>query len=406
MSDKIQAFTMPKWGIEMEEGVIREWRAEEGAAINEGELFVVIETDKIANDVELEFSGTLRRRIGEAGEAYKVGALIAVFADADVADADVDAFVSAFKPADAGFGDGDEEPSAPAPSPPNAAGGAKMSIPEGLNISPKAAELAAALHVDLSAVTGSGRKGRVSLQDVEQAAKAQGLDPDQSGGADENSFEVVKLSAMRRTIAKRLSEANQTVPHFYLRTKIRMDALIALRNAAKEASGGAPSINDYLIKASAAALMKTPDVNVHFKGDAIHRYRHADISVAVAVPGGLVTPIVRSADTKSVAAISAEMRDLAERARAEKLAQSEYQGGTFSLSNLGMFGVTSFDAVVNPPMGAILAVGAIERVADEQEGFVSLLNATLSCDHRAVDGALGGAFLSALKSVLEDPAGL
>ena len=399
MSDRITAFTMPKWGIEMEEGVIREWHAEEGQTIKEGDLFAVIETDKIANDVELEFTGTLRKRIGEEGEAYKVGSLIAVFADPDVPQGDVDEFVASFKGADASFGVEDTGASEAPTSRPNAG----AAIPAGVSISPKAADLAQSLGVDLSSIEGSGRKGRISLQDVEQAAKAQGLDA--GGGPAANPHEVIKLSAMRRTIAKRLTEATREVPHFYLRAKINMDAAIAHRKVLKDA-GGAPSMNDLFIKACANALTAVPEANVHFMGEEIHQFRHADISVAVAVPGGLVTPVVRNADEKPLATIADEMRDLIERARSENLQQHEYQGGTFSLSNLGMYGVTSFDAVVNPPMGAILAVGAIEREAREEGGFASTVTVTLSCDHRAIDGALGGRLLKAIKAALEDPAEL
>ncbi|MEO1240295.1 MAG: dihydrolipoamide acetyltransferase family protein [Pseudomonadota bacterium] len=404
MTDQIQAFTMPKWGIEMEEGVIREWHAEEGQTVNEGDLFAVIETDKIANDVELEFTGTLRKRVGEEGEAYPVGALIAVFADSGVSDDDVEAFVANFKGADAGFAysdDADNAKATTASAPAQQV--ASQSVPDGLSISPKAAELATSLGVDLTQVEGSGRNGRISLQDVEQAAKAQGLDGAASDGGHANPFTVIKLSSMRRTIAKRLTEATQTVPHFYLRTTINMDSVLALRSAKKAEVGPAPSINDYLIKASARALMDVPEANVHFMGDEIHQFDHADISVAVAVPGGLITPVVRAAENKSVDDIAAEMRDYAERARAEKLEQHEYQGGTFSLSNLGMYGVTNFDAVVNPPMGAILAAGAIVRAASEKGGFESVMQVTLSCDHRAIDGALGGRLLQALKAALETP---
>ncbi len=399
MPGKIVPFTMPKWGIEMEEGVIREWRAEEGQRVNVGDLLAVIETDKIANDVELEFAGTLRRRVGKAEDAYRVGALIAVFADDDVTDAEIDAFVANFKGVDASFAHAAD--SATPASPAKAA----SAVPDGLSISPKAADLAETLGVDLSGVTGSGRNGRVSLQDVEQAAKRQGL----FKGVEENSdnpHTVIKLTAMRRTIVKRLTEANQTIPHFYLRTVVSVTALLALREQARKSGADAPSINDYLIKASASALMKEPEVNVHFKGDEIHQFLHADISVAVTVPGGLVTPVVRGVDQKSVSAIATEMRDFAERARAGKLAQEEYQGGTFSLSNLGMYGVLNFDAVVNPPMAAILAAGAIQRAPTEAGGFESVMHLTLSCDHRAIDGALGGRFLQALKFALENPADL
>lgn len=429
---EITAFTMPKWGIEMEEGVIREWHAEVGQTVNKGDILVVIETDKIANEVELEYSGLLRRRIGEDGDVFKVGALIAVFAPEDVSDGAVDAFVADFKAADAGFGVDDgpagDAPEAAAgtadgPAAPDPVGGYALDLdglgegasekadtpqavlPAGISMSPKAKELALALGVDLTDVTGSGRNGRFSLQDVEQAAKAQGLATKADGGAadEENSFETIKLSGMRRAIVKRLSEANRTIPHFYLRRTVGLDALLARRQTLKDAGGAVPSINDYLIKVCAVALQQVPDVNVHFVDDTIRRFAHADIAVAVAVPGGLVTPVVRRAEAKPVAEIAAVMQDLAGRARAEKLDPHEFQGGTFSLSNLGMYGVTSFDAVINPPMGAILAAGSIERVAREDGRFESVMALTLSCDHRAIDGALGGRFLAALAAALEAP---
>lgn len=411
----IRAFTMPKWGIEMEEGVITEWHAEVGQEMKEGDMFAVIETDKIANDVELEFSGTLRARIGEAGEAYKVGALIAVFADADVPQSEIDDFVANFKAVDASFGtdEGDSDDDAPAQeqaqSAPEAA--PEIAIPDGLEISPKAAALALKVGLDVSGIEGSIRRGRITLQDVEQAAKAKGLlstvtTAAVSSGDDSNSHEVVKLSSMRRTIAKRLTESTQTVPHFYLRTQIEMDRLLALRGDLKSANGAAPSINDYIIKACAVALHKVPDANVHFKGDEIHKFANADISVAVAVEGGLITPIVANAGGKSVQQIADTMKALAQRARAGDLQPHEYQGGTFSISNLGMYGITSFDAVVNPPMGGILAIGTTTRVASEEGGFKSVMQVTMSCDHRAIDGALGGQFLQAFKAAMEAPGAL
>lgn len=410
----IRAFTMPKWGIEMEEGVIREWQAEVGQEMKEGDMFAVIETDKIANDVELEFEGTLRWRVEAGEDPYKVGALIAVFADASVPDADVEAFVADFKPVDASFGnDDDSADEAPAQEQAQSAPAAApaVSIPDGIEISPKAAALAVKVGLDVAGMSGSIRRGRITLQDVEQAAKAKGLlstvtTAASFSGDDSNSHDVIKLTSMRRTIAKRLTEATQTVPHFYLRTEIVMDRLLALRGDLKAANGAAPSINDYIIKACAVALHKVPDANVHFKGDEIHRFKNADISVAVAVPGGLITPIVTNAGGKTVEQIAANMKDLAERARGEDLQPHEYQGGTFSISNLGMYGITSFDAVVNPPMGGILAIGTTTRAASEDGGFRSVMQVTMSCDHRAIDGALGGEFLQAFKAAMEAPGAL
>jgi pyruvate dehydrogenase E2 component (dihydrolipoamide acetyltransferase) len=391
---KIRAFTMPKWGIEMEEGVVREWRAKIGDSVKAGDLIAVIETDKIANDVELEYAAVLRRLFVKEGETYRVGQLLAVFSDADVPDSEIETFVSSFKAADAGFG-----PSAEASTPVAAA---PPAIPAGLSISPKALELAKSLSVDLSEVQGSGPGGRVSVQDVEQAAKAQGLlDAERR---DDNPYEALKLTPMRRTIARRMSEAAREIPHIFLRADIDLDALLQHR---ARLGSGAPSVTAYFVKASAVALKSTPDVNIHFVGEEIRRFRHADVAVAIALSGGLVAPVIRRADEKPVSTIAEELKALTERARAEKLTQDELRGGTFSVSNLGMYGVENFDAIVNPPMGAILALGASRRIAVEAaEGFRTVVEATLSCDHRAIDGALGAQFLKALKDAAKRPVSL
>ena len=380
---------MPKWGIEMEEGVIREWHANVGDDVAEGSILVVIETDKIANDVELEYSGTLRHRVGEEGDTLPVGALMAVFADKSVADDEVAKFVEGFKAVDASF---EETQNSVVLS----AGPTSAVITENKSISPLAKKLADDLGVNLTAVEGSGRRGRISLQDVEQAATAQGLSKDQASR--DNPHQVIKLTTIRKTIAKRLTESNQNIPHFYLRGKVNTDALGALRKSNKQGS-----VNDYIIKACALALKEEPDVNVHFLGDKIYRFEHADVSVAVATERGLITPIIRAADTKSVSDISSEMKDLTQRAKDEKLQPSEYQGGTFSVSNLGMMGITSFDAVINPPMGAILAVATAENTPLAGGGEAQIMQVTLSCDHRAIDGALGARWLTAFRHALETP---
>ena len=391
MTKNIRAFTMPKWGIEMEEGVIREWHAKVGDKVNEGDIFVVIETDKIANDVELEFSSTLRWRIDGEGDAYPVGALISIFAEESVTDEEVEVFRNNFVAVDASFANSKESEGSINTSTEN------TKVPLNLSISPMAKELAENLGVDLTSVEGSGRKGRVSLQDVEQAAKAQGLYS--IDNSDENNpHEVIKLTSMRKTIAKRLTEANRDIPHFYLRCKINMDNLIKSREANKQGS-----INDYVLKACAVALIAEPDVNVNFMGETIHRFKHADISVAVATDRGLITPIIRSADDKTISEISSEMKELGHKAKNETLQPSDYQGGTFSLSNLGMMGISSFDAVVNPPMAAILAVGSLEETVLPNGESSKLMNVTLSCDHRAIDGVLGAKWLQAFREALERP---
>ena len=391
MTKNIRAFTMPKWGIEMEEGVIREWHAKVGDKVNEGDTFVVIETDKIANDVELEFSSTLRWRIDGEGDAYPVGALISIFAEESVTDEEVEVFRNNFVAVDASFANSEESEGTIDTST------EITKVPLNLSISPMAKELAENLGVDLTSVEGSGRKGRVSLQDVEQAAKAQGLYSIDNND-ENNPHEVIKLTSMRKTIAKRLTEANRDIPHFYLRCKINMDNLIKSREANKQGS-----INDYVLKACAVALIAEPDVNVNFMGEAIHRFKHADISVAVATDRGLITPIIRSADDKTISEISSEMKELSQRAKNETLQPSDYQGGTFSLSNLGMMGISSFDAVVNPPMAAILAVGSLEETVLPNGESTKLMNVTLSCDHRAIDGVLGAKWLQAFREALERP---
>ncbi len=391
MTKNIRAFTMPKWGIEMEEGVIREWHAKVGDKVNEGDIFVVIETDKIANDVELEFSSTLRWRIDGEGDAYPVGALISIFAEESVTDEEVEVFRNNFVAVDASFANSEESEGTIDTST------EITKVPLNLSISPMAKELAENLGVDLTSVEGSGRKGRVSLQDVEQAAKAQGLYSIDNND-ENNPHEVIKLTSMRKTIAKRLTEANRDIPHFYLRCKINMDNLIKSREANKQGS-----INDYVLKACAVALIAEPDVNVNFMGEAIHRFKHADISVAVATDRGLITPIIRSADGKTISEISSEMKELSQRAKNETLQPSDYQGGTFSLSNLGMMGISSFDAVVNPPMAAILAVGSLEETVLPNGESTKLMNVTLSCDHRAIDGVLGAKWLQAFREALERP---
>ena len=394
MTKNIRAFTMPKWGIEMEEGVIREWHAKVGDKVNEGDIFVVIETDKIANDVELEFSSTLRWRIDGEGDAYPVGALISIFAEESVTDEEVEVFRNSFVAVDASFANSKESEGSINTSTEN------TKVPLNLSISPMAKELAENLGVDLTSVEGSGRKGRVSLQDVEQAAKAQGLYS--IDNSDENNpHEVIKLTSMRKTIAKRLTEANRDIPHFYLRCKINMDNLIKSRETNKQGS-----INDYVLKACAIALKAEPDVNVNFMGETIHRFKHADISVAVATDRGLITPIIRSADDKTISEISSEMKELGHKAKNETLQPSDYQGGTFSLSNLGMMGISSFDAVVNPPMAAILAVGSLEETVLPNGECTKLMNVTLSCDHRAIDGVLGAKWLQAFREALESPENL
>lgn len=476
----LRAFTMPKWGIEMDEGTVAEWMIAEGQDFARGDVLTLIETDKITNEYEAEFDARLARIVVPAGETRAVGTLLAVFGDAgrDVTAADIDAFVAGYRPGGAAASSAAPSPapgSAPVAVEAAAVAPAKPVVPHGFAISPAARELADAEGVDVTGIAGSGRGGRVTYQDVAMAggtaptiggapvsidpttaaldrhfasplakrlAVRHGIDlsgmigsghrgriskadvlarvapavtpepvavpptPSAPPPAPATGVEVVRMSPMRKAIARQLTLSKSTIPHFYLRNAARIDALIALRGQAKRATGEAPSINDYLVRACALALKAHPDINVQVHGDEIHRYPNADIAVAVATDKGLLTPIVRAADTKSVAAISAEVKALAERARAGKLSAEEFQGGSFSISNLGMFGIDQFDAIINPPQGAILAVGAGQQAAysvDHALTFATRIALSLSCDHRAIDGAVGARFLAELTRLIETP---
>jgi pyruvate dehydrogenase E2 component (dihydrolipoamide acetyltransferase) len=294
-------------------------------------------------------------------------------------------------------------------------------LPDGVFTTPLARRLAGERGIDLSRIAGSGPHGRIVASDVERAAPAA---PALATGAsaaqvkalyEGTTYEEVPLDSMRRTIAKRLIEAKQTIPHFYLTADMDAGRLIAMRQeanaAAPKGDDGQPefklSLNDFIIKAWAAALQRIPAANAAWAEDRILRFEHSDIGIAVAIDGGLITPVIRNAETKSLTAISAEMRDLAERARVKKLKLNEYQGGASAISNLGMYGVREFSAIINPPHATILAVGATRRAPIETEDggvkFISQMTVTLSCDHRVVDGALGAELLAAFKSFVEKP---
>jgi pyruvate dehydrogenase E2 component (dihydrolipoamide acetyltransferase) len=461
----IRPFCMPKWGIEMTQGTLAQWMVQEGDAFKKGQTLCLIETDKITNDVDAEFDAVARRIIVPAGgDAQAVGVLLAVFADADDSDADIDAFIANFKAADTRVA---AKKAGSAPAPAIAATAAK--IDTNRPISPEALTLAAKLGVDLATVEGTGRNGRISYQDVYQASRpatapvlkgvadlAAGLDhfyasplarrlamlhgvalsgvkgtglrgrisksdvlalvktsPGVSAAAfvaGDNAPSIVAMDKIRKVVARRLTEAKSTIPHFYLRMGVQVDALLALRKTANLVLDTKASINDYLIRAVAIALSRHGDVNVQVHGDAIHHFPHADIAVAVASPRGLVTPIVRSADLMRVDQIASATRALIDKAQAGRLSYADMDGGTFSISNLGMFGIDQFDAIINPPQGAILAVGGISRVcAEAPDGaahFESRMQLSLSVDHRAIDGATGAKFMATLKGLIEAPEGL
>ena len=459
----LRAFTMPKWGIEMLEGTVAEWNIQEGDRVTKGQVLAQIETDKIVNEIQSEFDTIFVRLVAKAGEVYPVGALLGVMASEAVPAAAIDAFVRAF----GSSGDAEESPVAPAHGE-----DAPEAAPEedgsgsgwDAAISSAARRLAAKLKVDAARIAGSGRKGRITYQDVEQASKParvvgggtavsidvktaaldqyyaaprakrlsleHGVDLSKLKGtgprgrisrqdvaaaagiaADSNvappgGFDTVRMSATRKAIARQLTLSKSTIPHFYLRTQVNLDALLELRAESKRGGGKAPSVNDYFIRASALALKQVPDVNIQVHGDEIRKFRNADISVAVAAERGLITPIIRAAETKSVETVSQEMSSLIERARTGKLRTEDIEGGTFTVSNLGMFGIDQFDAIINPPQGAILAIGTASRRPIERGGGLSVAmtaQLSLSCDHRAIDGAVGAQFLAALRDLLQEP---
>jgi pyruvate dehydrogenase E2 component (dihydrolipoamide acetyltransferase) len=294
-------------------------------------------------------------------------------------------------------------------------------LPGGAAITPLARRLAAESGIDLSRTKGSGPHGRIVARDIESGPRPQAALAETPAAAGikalyaAGSYDEVPLDSMRRTIAARLTQAIQTIPHFHLTTDVAIDRLIALREEANSAAAkdkdGTPtfklSLNDFVIRALALALQRVPAANSVWAGDRILRFKHSDIGVAVALDGGLVTPVLRSAETKSVSAISAEMKDLSARARDKKLAPADYQGGAAAISNLGMYGVREFSAIINPPHATILAVGAMRRQAVENDdggvAFASVMSATLACDHRVLDGALGAEFLATIKAFMELP---
>ena len=397
MSD-IYPIAVPKWGIEMVEGTIVTWTKAVGDAVSKGDEVFEMESDKIVNVWESPVDGVLRRRIVEEGETLPVGELLGVIAAAEVDDAAIDDFIRNFAGQEA---TADPEPAtvaAPAspPATPPATGIAPSSD-TGRRVNPVVRRLAAELGVDLDTVTGTGRNGRITKEDVELAA--------QSGGgataatAEPADVEVIPLSPTRKTIGKRLSEAKREIPHFYLTTEYELDSMLAHRASLNESGGQKVSINDLLVWCVAQALMKVPQVNVNLVGDDIHQFKHANVAVVIATDDGLYPATVYQADTLSPAEIAARTAALAERARSGSLTREDISGGSFTVSNLGMFGVSTFSAIVNPPMGAILALGKGSEqvvVRDGAPAVATVVNATLSCDHRVIDGVVGARFLEAL----------
>ena len=505
---EIKTLEIPKWGLSMEEGTIAQWLIQEGTQFSKGQEICEIETTKIVNVLEAPFDGLLRKIIAKDGDTLVVGGVIAICADAQVSDTEVEAFAQSLggtpavtenkavaavpekvavaqvetkvqaAPKQNSVGNGSKAVTQGGYSIPAALQGYQQS--DDIFATPHALKLAEKHNVNLSQITGSGREGRISVQDIQTAVQAAGGSwPDvrhqastkaAKSKADDSDvlatpvarrlarqwginlhdcrasgsrgrvckedveavyqrenpvqaqhaehahptasakFTTVAMNGMRKAIASRLQAAKRNAPHFRLTIDLNVESVQALR---QQINSTVPqvklSINDMLIKAAAAALIKVPQVNVQFdeENQQILQFEQADISVAVAIENGLITPIIKSANRKSLAQISNDMRDLATRAKTGKLAPDEFQGGSFSISNLGMLGIQQFDAIINPPQGAILALGAAEKraVIENDEIVVrEMVTATLSCDHRVIDGALGAQFLSALKQFVENPA--
>ncbi|WP_137153677.1 pyruvate dehydrogenase complex dihydrolipoamide acetyltransferase [Rhizobium sp. FKL33] len=434
--------TMPALSPTMEEGNLAKWLVKEGDTVKSGDVIAEIETDKATMEVEAVDEGVVAKLVVPAGtEAVKVNAVIAILAvdGEDVAAAASGGGAVAPK-ADAAPAPKAEAAPAAAQAP-TAAAPAAAPVAHGDRVfsSPLARRLAKEAGLDIKLISGSGPRGRVVKSDVEKAVSTGGAKPVAAAPAaapqaaaaplakgmsedavlklfDPGSYELVPHDGMRKTIAKRLQESKQTIPHFYVSVDCELDALLALRaqlNDAAPVKDGKPayklSVNDMVIKAMALALRDVPDANVSWTDQNMVKHKHADVGVAVSIPGGLITPIIRSAELKSLSAISNEMKDLGARAKSRKLKPEEYQGGTTAVSNMGMMGVKNFAAVVNPPHATILAVGAGEErvvVKNKQMVIAQVMTVTLSTDHRCVDGALGAELLGAFKRYIENPMGM
>ncbi len=399
----LHAVAIPKWGIEMVEGTVAGWLSGEGEPVARGDELCEIESDKIVNALEAPAGGVLARIVVGEGETCKVGTLIGVIAPADTAAADIDAFIAAYVIPEHS---GDQEDDTAVVAAPARADTAPAPAATGAGrrrVSPVIRRLAEQLGVDLDGVTGSGRNGRITREDVERAA-GNSAAGDPVAAANGNPATVSTLTGARRTAARRLAEAKQTVPHFYLNVDVELDALLAACADPGGPQGTPVTVNDLLLAATARALMAVPEVNAQLHGDEVHQFRHADIAIAVATDRGLLTPVLRRADTLSPAELAAASKTLIARTRAGELQRGDLDDGTFTVSNLGMFGVTRFDAIVNPPQVAILALGEARPRPVVRAGAVTtatVMAATLSCDHRVVDGALGARFLAAFREAVE-----
>ena len=430
---------MPALSPTMEEGTLAKWLVKEGDTVSSGDIIAEIETDKATMEFEAVDEGTIGKLlIAEGSEGVKVNALIAVLLEdgeeaSDAVPSSASADDAGDKAAATAVSAEPATPTAersapPAPAAPAASDGTRIFA------SPLARRIAADQGLELSALQGSGPHGRIVKADVLAAGDAPAKPAPTAGPAvsaatpapapsvsadaiakiyTNREFTEIPLDGMRKTIAARLTEAKQTIPHFYLRRDIKIDNLLSFRgqlNKQLEARGVKLSVNDFIIKACALALQTVPAANAVWAGDRVLQLTPSDVAVAVAIEGGLFTPVLKDAEQKSLSTLSTEMKDLATRARSKKLAPHEYQGGSFAISNLGMFGIDNFDAVINPPHGAILAVGAgVKKPVIDEDGQVSVatvMSVTLSVDHRVIDGALGAELLQAIVDNLENPMGM
>jgi pyruvate dehydrogenase E2 component (dihydrolipoamide acetyltransferase) len=407
---------MPKMSDTMSEGVIAKWHKKVGDAVKTGELLAEIETDKATMDYESYNTGTLLYIGAKEKEAVKVNDVLAIIGEKN---ADWQTLLKAHQAKSSAGAKPATAPAAAstpvsAPSSPSSNGSASTN--GRLKASPLAKKMAKDLGYDIRKIQGTGEHGRITKHDVEtfkpSAAPAKTSDGKSAAPivlpqvVGQERFEEVPVSQMRKTIAKRLAESKFTAPHFYLTMEINMDKAVEARKSINEIAPVKISFNDMVIKAVAAALRQHPDVNVSWLGDKIRRNNHIHIGVAVAVKDGLLVPVIRFADNKSLSHIAVEVKDLAQKAHDKKLQPSDWEGSTFTISNLGMFGIEDFTAIINPPDACILAVGGIKETAIVKNGQLvpgNVMKVTMSCDHRAVDGAVGSAFLKTLKGLLEDP---
>ncbi|MEO7170555.1 MAG: pyruvate dehydrogenase complex dihydrolipoamide acetyltransferase [Sphingomonas sp.] len=419
---------MPALSPTMEEGTLAKWLVKEGDIVKSGDLMAEIETDKATMEFEAVDEGVIGKiLVAEGTDNVKVGTVIATLL-AEGESADSAPAPKAAAPKEGPKAEAPKQEAAPAPvaeAPKQAATPAVAASGDRVKASPLARRIAAEKGVELSALAGSGPNGRIVKADVEgakpgaapaavavPASEAVAPAPARPAVVPDIPHTAEKLSNIRKTIARRLTESKQTVPHIYLTVDIRLDKLLKLRtefNAALESRGVKLSVNDLLIKALGVSLIQVPKCNVMFTPDQLISFQRADISVAVSTPSGLITPIIAEADTKGLAAISEQMKDLATRARDNKLKPEEYQGGTASLSNMGMFGIKQFEAVINPPQGMIMAIGAGEKrpwIIDDALGIATVMSATGSFDHRAIDGADGAQLMQAFKALVENPLGM